>query len=182
MLEVLICVEYNPINKIKTKSEGYMKYIIREMKPCEYDYLKDFLYEAIFQPDTNHLVPKSIIEQPELKVYIEDFGSAKDDYCLCAEIEKKIVGAVWVRNINGYGSVDDTTVEFAISLYPDYRGQGIGTAMMRRMLQYLIQQGYQKASLAVQKDNFAFKMYLNVGFEIVDENDQEYIMIYHLEQ
>lgn len=159
-----------------------MEYIIREMKPCEYDCLKDFLYEAIFQPDTNHLVSKSIIEQPELQVYIENFGSAKDDYCLCAEIEKKIVGAVWVRNINGYGSVDDTTVEFAISLYPDYRGQGIGTAMMRRMLQYLIQQGYQKASLAVQKDNFAFKMYLNVGFEIVDENDQEYIMIYHLEQ
>ncbi|MGL5677662.1 MAG: GNAT family N-acetyltransferase [Cellulosilyticaceae bacterium] len=158
-----------------------MEYIIREMKTHEYNYLKDFLYEAIFQPDKNNLVPKSIIERPELKVYIENFGSVKDDYCLCAEIEGKVIGAVWVRNINGYGSVDEHTVEFAISLYPDFRGYGIGTHMMRSMLEYLIHGGYSKASLAVQKDNYAFKMYLHVGFEIVDENDEEYIMIHHLQ-
>lgn len=158
-----------------------MEYIIREMRPYEYDYLKDFLYEAIFQPDKDNLAPKSIIEKPELKVYIEDFGSAKDDYCLCAESDNKVVGAVWVRNINGYGSIDENTVEFAISLYPDFHGYGIGTHMMRRMLQYLIHEGYSKASLAVQKDNYAFKMYLNVGFEVVDENDEEYIMIHHLQ-
>ena len=158
-----------------------MEYIIRAMKPYEYDYLRDFLYEAIFQPDKSNLVPKSIIDKPELRVYIEDFGSAKDDYCLCAESEGKIVGAVWVRNINGYGSIDKNTVEFAISLYPDFRGYGIGTNMMRRMLQYLIHEGYRKASLAVQKNNYASKMYLNVGFEIVDENDEEYIMIHHLQ-
>lgn len=58
-------------------------------------------------------------------MYIEDFGSDKDDYCLCAESEKKIIGAVWVRNINGYGSIDENTVEFAISLYTDFRGYGI---------------------------------------------------------
>ena len=157
-----------------------MEYIIREMKTHEYNYLEDFLYEAIFQPDKTNLMPKSIIEQQELKVYIEDFGSAKDDYCLCAESDKKVIGAVWVRNVNGYGSIDENTVEFAISLYPDFRGYGIGTDMMRRMLEYLVHEGYNKASLAVQKDNYAFKMYLNIGFEIVDENDEEYIMIHHL--
>ena len=68
-----------------------MKYIIREMQPYEYHLLKDFLYEAIFQPDENNLLPKSIIEKPELKVYIDNFGMAKDDYCLCAEIEGKVV-------------------------------------------------------------------------------------------
>ena len=157
-----------------------MKYIIREMQPYEYYLLKDFLYEAIFQPDENNLIPKSIIEKPELKIYIEDFGSAKDDYCLCAEIEGKIVGAVWVRNINGYGSVDKSTVEFAISLYKDFRGHGIGTEMMKEMLEHLTHTGYSKASLAVQKNNYALKMYLNVGFEIVDETNEEYIMVHHL--
>ena len=37
--------------------------------------------------------------------------------------------------------------------------------------------GYKKTSLAVQKENYAVKMYKNVGFEIVDENDEEYIMV-----
>jgi len=157
-----------------------MKYIIREMQPHEYYLLEEFLYEAIFQKDEDNLLPKSIIEKPELKVYIDNFGREKDDYCLCAEIEGKIIGAVWVRNINGYGSVDEITIEFAISLYKDFRGYGIGTEMMKKMIEHLIHAGYSKASLAVQKDNYAFKMYLDVGFQIVDENSDEYIMVHHL--
>lgn len=43
-MEVLVCVECNPINEIKTKSEGPMKYIIREMKPYEYEYLAECLF------------------------------------------------------------------------------------------------------------------------------------------
>lgn len=54
---------------------------------------------------------------------------------------------------------------------------GIGTAMMKQMLTELKSRGYKKTSLAVQKENYAVKMYKNVGFEIVDENDEEYIMV-----
>lgn len=159
----------------------YMNYVIREMHPYEYPLLDDFLYEAIFQPDETNLAPRSIIERPELQIYIRNFGNEKDDYCFCAEVDKKIVGAVWVRNIHGYGSVDAFTPELSISLYKNYRGFGIGTALMRKMLDYLKQQGYQRASLAVQKDNYAVKMYQKVGFRIVDENEQEYIMIYSMQ-
>lgn len=31
---------------------------------------------------------------------------------------------------HGYGSIDENTVEFTISLYPDFRGYGIGIDMM----------------------------------------------------
>lgn len=155
-----------------------MEYIIREMNPSEYELLDDFLYEAIFQPDETNLAPKEIIQRSELQVYIKDFGKEKDDYCLCAESCGKVAGAVWVRNIKGYGSIDDITPEFAISLYKDFRGLGIGTAMMKEMLTLLKSRGYKRASLAVQKENYALKMYLNVGFQIIDENAEEYIMMY----
>ena len=157
-----------------------MEYDIRKMKSFEYPLLNDFLYEAIFQRDEVNLLPKSIIEKPELKVYIQNFGNEKDDYCFCAEVQGKIIGAVWVRNISGYGSIDDATPEFAISLYKKFRGNGIGTEMMKKMVAHLKQMGYSKTSLAVQKDNYAVKMYLNVGFRIVDENEEEYIMIHDL--
>ena len=39
---------------------------------------------------------------------------------------------------------------------------------------------YKKASLAVQKQNYAVRMYKNVGFEIVNENAEEYIMVCQL--
>ena len=49
--------------------------------------------------------------------------------------------------------------------------------MMREMLKLLREQGYKRASLAVQKANYAVRMYEAVGFKIVDENDLEYIMV-----
>ncbi len=157
-----------------------MNFLIRELKREEYNLLEDFLYEAIFQPNESNLAPKSIINKSELQVYIKNFGDLKGDYCLCAEVDNRVVGAVWVRNIKGYGCVDELTPEFAISLYKDFRGYGIGTALIKQMLDYLKQAGYTKTSLAVQKANYALKMYLKVGFEIADENDDEYIMVHYL--
>lgn len=162
----------------RERQDNKVKYLIRMMQPTEYSVLNDFLYEAIFQRDESNRLPRSIIREATLKIYADDFGKTDDD-CLCAEVDGKIVGAVWTRNINGYGSVDEQTPEFAISLYKEYRGYGIGTAMMKSMLELLRSKGYEKASLAVQKDNYALKMYQKVGFQIIDENSEEYIMIYY---
>lgn len=52
---------------------------------------------------------------------------------------------------------------------------------MKEMLRLLKEQGYKQASLAVQKANYAVKMYQKVGFEMIDENEQEYIMLCRLE-
>lgn len=109
-----------------------------------------------------------------------DFGKKKDDMGLVADIDTKVVGAVWVRIMNDYGHVNNRTPSFAISLYKEYRGLGIGTSLMKEMLCKLKQRGYKQASLAVQKENYAVKLYKKVGFEITDENQEEYIMICHL--
>ncbi len=157
-----------------------MTYTIRAMHPSEYAWLADFLYEAIFQRDCDAPVPRSIIEQPELKVYIEDFGKP-DDYCLVADCDGKIVGAVWARilcgHVKGFGNIDNETPEFAIALKKAYRNKGIGTALMKAMLKLLKGKGYKRTSLAVQKDNYAVKMYTDVGFAIMDELKEEYLMV-----
>ena len=82
--------------------------------------------------------------------------------------------------MDDYGHVDDETPSFAISLYKAYRAQGIGTQLMTKMLELLKQQGYERASLAVQKANYAVRMYEAVGFQTVDENEEEYIMVCEL--
>ena len=157
-----------------------MVYTIREIQKQEYPLLDNFLYEAIFIPEGIEPPPKTIITSPELQVYVERFGESKDDWGLVAEVDGKIVGAVWVRIMNDYGHIDDETPSLAISLYKEYRGFGIGTAMMKEILALLKSHGYSRVSLSVQKDNYAAKMYLKIGFEIVRENEEEYIMVYHL--
>ena len=156
-----------------------MDYRIREIRENEYCILSEFLYEAIFIPEGTEKPPKSIIEQPELQVYIADFGKS-DDWCLVAEVKEKIVGAVWVRIMNDYGHIDDETPSFAISLYEEYRNMGIGTVLMRDMLEFLKNKGYKRTSLSVQKANYAVCMYQKVGFEVIDENEEEYIMVCRL--
>lgn len=154
-----------------------MEYIIRELKQEEVEVLDTFLYEAIFIPEGIEAPSKDIIEQPELQVYIDEFGNKQGDICFVAEIDNTIIGAVWVRIMNDYGHIDDATPSFAISLLKEYRGDGIGTKLMMQMLEELRKQGYEKASLAVQKMNYAVRMYKKVGFEVIDENEEEYIMV-----
>lgn len=155
-------------------------FIIRELRRDEYPLLETFLFHSIFQKDPENPIPFEEIYKPTLQVYIEGFGDRPDDYCLCAEENGRVVGAVWVRIIHGFGSVDDKTPEFAISLLPEARGKGIGTELMRAMLRHLKVQNYEKTSLAVQKANYALRMYKKVGFKIIDENEEEYIMIHNL--
>ena len=159
---------------------GQNKYVIRSLRKSETGLLKDFLYEAIFIPEGADPPEKDIVEKPELRVYTDDFGSRKGDNCLVADFDGKVVGAVWTRIMNDYGHVDDETPSFAISLYKEYRGQGIGSQMMVKMLELLKRQGYDRASLSVQKANYAVKMYKNIGFKAIDENDEEYIMVCEL--
>lgn len=149
---------------------------IRLLYKEEYPLLREFLYQAIFQKDASTLIPRSVLDDPQVKVYVEGFGEKRDDYCLCAEVDTKVIGAVWVRVIDGFGHIDDATPEFAISLFKQYRGYGIGTSLMKEMLHYLDERGYQRSSLAVQKENYALRLYRSVGFEIIDENEEEYIL------
>ncbi len=154
-----------------------MSITLRKLKDDEKELLKEFLYEAIFIPEGVEPPDRRIIEQPELKIYYENFGTGRADLCILAEDEGKVVGAAWTRIMNDYGHVDNETPSFAISLYKEYRGQGIGTRLMKEMLALLKEKGFKQASLAVQKANYAVRMYEKVGFRTVDENEEEYIMV-----
>lgn len=156
-----------------------MNYLIREIKKQEYNLLDDFLYEAIFIPEGVEVPSKEITNQPDLQIYIADFGKQNDN-CLVAECNGKIVGAVWTRIINDYGHIDNETPSLAISLFKEYRSLGIGTALMNRMIELLKSKGYKRISLSVQKENYAYNLYKKVGFEIIKENDEDFIMVKQL--
>ncbi|CEN38236.1 GNAT family N-acetyltransferase [Capnocytophaga cynodegmi] len=153
---------------------------IRPMNPSEYSLLQDFLYEAIFLPEDVTPPPRDIVFHPELRIYFADFGSQKGDVAVVATASERIIGAAWARIINDYGHIDDQTPSLSISLYSEYRNQGIGTKLFQKLLDQLAEEGYEKASLSVQKANYAAKMYLKMGFYVVKENDEDYVMVIDL--
>ncbi len=154
-----------------------MQYSIRTMKKPEYPLLCDFLYEAIYIPEGVEPPPKTVINCPELQEYICGFGDRKRDKALVAEFSGQVIGVVWARIMQDYGHIDDETPSLAISLYPAYRGQGVGSALLKAMLKLLQHEGYAKVSLSVQKANDAVRLYQKLGFKIWDESTEEYRMV-----
>lgn len=154
---------------------GAVNYVIRDMREEEYCLLEEFLFQAIWVPEGfEGKVPRSVVrDDPKCLAAFEAFGSRPDDRALVAEVDGRVVGACWVRTTDEYGHIDDETPSFSISLLEPYRGHGIGTALMRHMISLLEDAGYAHASLSVQKENPAYRLYERLGFRIVGDGADE---------
>ena len=159
---------------------------VREIAKAEYPLLEDFLYNAIFIPEGEAWPPREIIFEPEIYVYVKDFG-LDSDCGVVAELDGVIVGAAWTRIIPGYGNLDESTPELAISVLPGYRGQSVGAMLMQRLFDLLKERGYKRTSLSVQQNNPAVRFYERLGYVITDEKldhagHEDYIMVQSLNE
>lgn len=159
-----------------------IKAAISIMQKVDYECLSEFLYQAIYIPQGESLPPRSIIDQPEIQVYIKDFGSQSGDLGVIARQNGLIVGAAWTRIMLGYGRLDNQAPELAISILPAFRGYGIGTKLMTNLFKLLKKSGYKKTSLSVQQNNPAVSFYHRLGYEIISKKydhvgNEDYLMV-----
>ena len=161
-----------------------MDYTVRRMERDEWPLLEDFLYEAVYVPEGfEGEVPRSVIQDdPKCRAAFEGFGALPDDRAVVAVVDDEIVGACWVRTTDEYGHIDDETPSLSISLYKPYRGRGVGGSMMGVLLGELRGAGYARASLSVQKENPALRLYERMGFRIIDDgcDETEWLMVCRL--
>lgn len=158
---------------------------IRPIVPADYPQLEEFLYHAIYVPPGEEQPAREVIFEPEIHVYIKDFGSLPADCGAVAELDGSIIGKAWARIIPAYGNIDDNTPELAISVLPKHRGQGLGMALMQKLFDQLRALGYARTSLSVQKDNPAVRFYQRLGYTVTDEKldhagHEDYIMVKEL--
>jgi ribosomal protein S18 acetylase RimI-like enzyme len=137
--------------------------IIRDIKPIEYSFLKEMLYQAIFVADKKIVLPREIIEHPDLRKYIQNFGKT-GDFCLVAEQYGKLIGAIWIRFIKGYGFVDNGTPELSMAVLDEHRGNGIGKQLLTAMIDRLKNKQLKRVSLSVDRENYAYGFYKKHGF------------------
>jgi len=158
---------------------------IRVMKTSDYACLPEFLYQSIFIPEGVKPPSRSIINDPQIFIYIKSFGTRPGDLGVVAEQNAQVVGAAWTRIISAYGHIDAETPELAISILPEFRGYGIGTKMMKKLFEILRSGGYVRTSLSVQKNNPAIRFYKRLGYSIVEEKtdhagNEDFIMMKEL--
>ena len=158
---------------------------VRVMRESDYECLPEFLYQAIYIPPGEEWPSRTIINDPEIFIYIKEFGTQPGDLGVVAEQNSQIVGAAWTRIIPAYGHIDAETPELAISILPEFRSYGIGTKLMKKLFKLLRENGYRQTSLSVQKNNPAVRLYQRLGYEISGERldhvgHEDYLMIKEL--
>ena len=153
---------------------------IRNIDPSEIPFLTEMLYEAIFIPPGADILPKEIINRPELSRYIKDFGRPHD-ICYVAENNGKLIGAIWTRifdeNEKGFGYIDSSTPELSMAISKQYRNVGIGKIMLNLMIDNLKEHGFQQVSLSVDMQNFAYSFYKKHGFVDFETTEKSSTMI-----
>ena len=136
---------------------------IRQALASDEPFLRDMLFEALFAPPGSAPIPRSALDTPEVSRYVDGFGPHPGDVGFVAIADDQPIGAVWVRSIQGYGHIDDQTPELTIAVTRDWRGQGVGTALMARITELV-----PRISLSSDILNPSIALYKRFGFEIVD--------------
>jgi ribosomal protein S18 acetylase RimI-like enzyme len=138
------------------------------------------LYEAIYFPSETDKLQMSIVDEPWLSKYVENFGR-KGDFSFVLVEQTELVGAVWSRLFTedkaGYGFIDEKTPEFSIAISERFRNQGFGALMIQNLIEKLISEGFEKLSLSVDKRSPAQNLYRRLGFEIIREDDTAFTML-----
>jgi len=127
-------------------------------------FLREMLYLALFVPPGELPLPRSVLRDPAIARYVDGWGTRSGDSGLIALVDSARVGAAWLRYFPasdpGYGFVDERTPELSVAVLPAYRGKGIGSRLVERLVQ-----GVHATSLSCDPANPAWRLYLRLGFE-----------------
>lgn len=152
---------------------------IRSATTADEPFLWDMLYQALYVPEGHPPFPREILQKPAIAHYVQGWGAA-DDIGFIAEAHGRPVGAAWSRLFpstdHGYGYVNDETPELTIAILPDYRGRGIGRALLTHLFE-ATQHRYPALSLSVSPGNPAFGLYQRLGFETVGDDGSSLTMV-----
>ncbi|MBE9109852.1 GNAT family N-acetyltransferase [Nodosilinea sp. LEGE 07298] len=142
--------------------------------PADLPVIEAMLFEAFFwSPTYERPALEEFRQQPEFQKLVANWGRP-GDRAVIAEVPRQAVGAAWYRfwteSCHSYGFVNAATPEVGIGVHPDYRGRGMGRALLRHLLSEARRSGVPALSLSVDPQNVARQLYESEGFVKVGES------------
>ena len=139
------------------------------------------LYQSLHVPGGDAPFPRDVVTRPEIAKYVRGWGRQGDlGFVARDSSSNEPIGAAWLRLLKGdergYGYVDDHTPELGIAVLPEYRGRGVGSALLRRLLE-AASAVYESVSLSVSSDNPALRLYERMEFQQVSMSGRSVTMI-----
>lgn len=156
-----------------------LRYRIRLATAADQPFLWEMLYQSL-HVEGQEPFPRDVVNRPHIARYVKEWGRRGDLSFIAEETDShRPIGAVWSRlssaDDQGFAYIDEQTPELGIALLPEYRGQGIGTALLEQMLE-AAKKLYPAISLSVSPKNQAIRLYQRIGFKIVDVRNEHPVM------
>ena len=78
------------------------EYFIRPIASDDEPFLWEMLYQAIYVPEGSPPFPREILNQPEIRRYVENWGRPHDlGFIALTQITSQPIGAAWIRLLKG---------------------------------------------------------------------------------
>lgn len=146
---------------------------IRQATEEDMRFLRAMLYEAAYwRPGVERPSLEIGLARPELAKLLKDWNHRPGDMGVIAISEESVpVGAAWYRfwseDEHSYGFVNENTPEIGIGVAKEFRGRGIGSALLGALIEQARQERVSALSLSVEQENSARYLYEKLGFEPV---------------
>ena len=126
------------------------------------------LYEAARVAEEGRLTYETIRFDRYLEKYAKEWGRPGDLGIAAFERNREEpVGCAWLRLLTGVergdGYLDDQTPELAIGVVPAHRGRGVGTELLRRLVE-TARPLFPAVTLTVREGSPAIRLYERFGF------------------
>ena len=108
------------------------------------------------------------MKNPLFACWLEGWGRAGDAALVGDDPDGKSAGIAWYRYFSyerrSYGFVHPDVPEVAIGVRENFRGDGLGTVLLRALADHARSCGVERLSLSVDAANVARRLYVREGF------------------
>lgn len=145
---------------------------VRPAAPRDAAFLADMLaLAADWQPGTPPRAAAAILADPHLARYVADWPRHDDLGVIATDDAGEPTGAAWCRYFTaaapGYGFVAPTVPEVSIAVVARARNTGVGSRLLRALMDAAEEAGIAQLSLSVEAGNPARRLYERLGFTTV---------------
>ncbi|WP_294888665.1 GNAT family N-acetyltransferase [Sulfurimonas sp. RIFCSPLOWO2_12_36_12] len=146
-----------------------MKPTLYFLRSSEQKIATDMLHYAYRLDEAN----KKLQDFPELDIYCRFYGLSSKDLGLYALSEHKIAGGAWIRLLKeddkANAFIDEETPILTIAVMPEFRNQGIGSAMLEQLF---LEAGavFERMSVSVLNNEKTVGFFKKHGFVEVENS------------
>lgn len=148
--------------------------LVRAATDADADLLWLALHDAFNWTGERRLTLAELRERPDVAHYVEGWRRPGDFGVVAVADDGKAAGAAWGRVLPtadpGYGFVAADVPELSMAVFGDYRGRGIGSALLAAVVDQARGLDLGRLSLSVEDANPARRLYERAGFVLAGRN------------